>query len=337
MGDRSTASKQAALAVTTAAEVTLPAEAQQKVTQFLEAARADNTRRAYETDWNDFATWCQERQLTALPADPQTVAAYLSDRADTLKLSTLERRRAAIAHLHQLAHGEDPTKHAGVKETIKGIRRQKSVAVDQKAALLPDHVTAILELMDDGLRDRRDRALLLLGWFGGFRRSELVGLEVGDLEDHPEGYVVHLRRSKTDQEGHGQVKAIPRLPETDKTLCPVRALKAWLQAAALTGGPIFRGVDRWGKVSDKALSGRAVANIVKRLADVAGLDPDRFAGHSLRAGFATSARRAGADTLEIMRQGGWKSEAMVRRYTREEDIWHGNAVWRMVEAVRQRD
>ena len=291
---------------------------------YLEAATAPGTRHGYRRDWRSFSAWCDGRALVALPAAPTTVARYLVNLAQQgRKVATLERRLSAIAHAHAARDRPSPARATVVRAVLRGIRRLRGSAQVGKAPLLPDDLRAMVGLLDESLSGRRDRALLLLGFAGAFRRSELVSLDVGDLVVRPGGLVVTLRRSKTDQEGQGTVKGIPR--GRSAATCPVRAVEAWLRAAQLRSGPLFRPVDRHGHVSARRLAPFTVVRVVKRLAAAAGLDPSQYAGHSLRAGLATAAAQAGASERAIMRQTGHHSERMVRRYIRDGRLFHENA------------
>jgi site-specific recombinase XerD len=292
---------------------------------YVAASKADNTRRAYRSDWAHFGAWCESHGLAALPALPQTVALYLADQASAgMKVSTLGRRLAAISKAHQASGLESPAamRHAAVAEVWQGIRRTEGIAPAQKAAATTDTLRAMLRHLPAGLLGIRDRALLLLGFAGAFRRSELVGLTVADLAFGTDGLTVTLRRSKTDQAGAGRKVGIPYggTPAT----CPVRAVQAWLEASSLTDGPLLRSVDRHGRMG-ASLSDRAVALTVKRYAAAAGLNAEQFAGHSLRAGLATSAAAAGVSERAIMQQTGHRSTAMVRRYIREASLFSNNA------------
>lgn len=286
-------------------------------------ARAANTLRAYQNDWRDFRDWCLMRQLDALPAAPETVALYLADLAHDRKASTLQRRISAISTAHQAARLESPTKDIVVRTVMAGIRRKIGVAQEGKTPTLTEDIRAMVAGLLRTHHGLQERALLLLGFAGAFRRSELVALDVADLQFTRAGLVIHLRRSKTDQEGQGRAVGIPH--GSSPEVCPVRSLKAWLKVASITSGPIFRGVDNSDVVGADRLSDKAVARAVKRGALRAGLDPDLYAGHSLRAGLATSAAAAGASERSIMNQTGHKSEKMVRRYIREANIFRENA------------
>lgn len=296
-----------------------------RIRDFVRASRAKNTIRAYRSDFADFEDWCAGRGLLSLPARPETVAAYLADRAGDLRPSTLARRLAAISAVHRAAgFGGISVREEPIRSVWAGIRRTKGTAPAQKTPLRVEELRCIVEALPRALGGLRDRALLLLGFAGAFRRSELVALDVDDLEFVPQGLVVRVKRSKTDQEGEGRRIAIPR--GRKEATCPVRAVQVWLEASKITAGPVFRPIDRHGNIRPTRLSDRAVALIVKRAAAACGLDPARYSGHSLRAGLATSAAAAGAEERLIMTQTGHKSERIVRRYIREGDLFHKNVV-----------
>lgn len=299
-----------------------PAELVEQARAYIEQSQATNTRRAYRSDWADFAAWCEARGVPALPASPETLTLYLTDRAQSCKPSTLQRRLVAINLAHRTADLPSPTKAAPVREAWKGIQRTHGTAQEGKAAILTPDLKAMLGTFDrNTLLGKRDAALLLVGFAGAFRRSELVGLNREDLALSLEGVTITLRRSKTDQAGEGQKVAIHYgQPAT----CPVRALQAWLSAASITEGPLFRSVNRHGQVQAARLSDKAVALVVKRCAEAAGLDPAQYAGHSLRAGLVTSAAIAGAAERSIMKQTRHRSERMVRKYIRDADLFRDN-------------
>jgi integrase len=303
------------------------ADAREQARDYMRRARAANTVRGYDADWRHFCTWCGERSLQALPAAPDTVAAYLSILAASRKPATLTRRISAISQAHQLAGHQSPADAAPVKLVMAGIRRAKGTAPNAKAPALTDDIRGMISATPDSLLGVRDRALLLAGFMGAFRRSELVGLDWGDCTFTREGVVIHLRRSKTDQDGLGRKVAIPA--GANPATCAVQALQAWREAAGTDSGPIFRPVDRHGHILGNRLSAYAVAFVVKRYAGAAGLDPTRFAGHSLRAGLATAAAIAGASERSIMAQTGHKSVGMVRRYIRDGNLFRDNAAARL--------
>lgn len=300
-----------------------PAEAE-AIHAYLDASQAEATRAGYRSDLAHFTSWCDTRGLASLPAEPATVARYLVDLAQGgYAVATLERRLAAISQAHQARNLDTPTRALAVRKVFAGIRRQHGTAQQGKAPLLPDDLRAMLAHLDDSPTGKRDRALLLLGFAGAFRRAELVSLDLADLQFRRDGLVVTLRRSKTDQEGQGIAKGIPR--GRDKKLCPVRAVEAWIGAAALADGPLFRPIDRHGTIRPRRLAAYHVARLVKRLAEAAGLDAEAYGGHSLRAGLVTAAAQAGAEERDIMRQTGHRSERTVRKYIREANLFRDNA------------
>jgi site-specific recombinase XerD len=308
------------------AEVT-PLPSLEQVNAFIRASKAESTLRGYQGDWRHFCEWCQGQGLSPLPASPEAVASYIAECAGHLKVGSLQRRLNAITEAHKAVGLESPTHSPIVANTMKGIRRTMGTAPTQKAAALTDDIRAMLESTDAGTIGGRDRALILLGFAGAFRRSELVGLNVEDCEFSKDGLTVILRRSKTDQQGTGRKVGIPygSNPET----CPVRVLQAWLEGAGISAGPLFRALNRHGKLKAARLSGLDVARIVKKLAQRAGLDATKYAGHSLRAGHATSAAIAGASERSIMNQTGHRSVQMVRRYIRDGSLFRDNSAGRL--------
>jgi site-specific recombinase XerD len=227
-----------------------------------------------------------------LPAIPGTVAAYIAECAGRLKVGSIQRRLNAITEAHRAVRLESPTHTAIVRNTMKGIRRTKGTAPVQKTAALTDDIRAMVDAKDAGMIGVRDRALILLGFAGAFRRSELVSLTVEDCSFGKDGLTVTLRRSKTDQRGEGRKIGIPYGANPDT--CPVRTMQAWMEQAVINAGPLFRSINRHGRIQSGRLSANSVARIVKKLAERAGLDAAKYAGHSLRAGHATSAAIAGA-------------------------------------------
>lgn len=301
----------------------------ERARSFIDEATSPNTRRAYRADWQDFTTWCEHHHETPLPASPETVTRYIADLAEALKVSTIERRLTSIAVAHRFAKVASPTRSVEVTTAMKGIRRSKAKAgetVTQKEAAVTAIIRAMVRDLTDAPADLRDRALLLLGFAGAFRRSELVALNVRDVKFSREGLVVTVRMSKTDQEGAGQEKGIPY--GSNPMTCPVRALEDWLEHAHIKDAPdapIFRPITRHGKIRDRRLTDRSVALIVKGAALRAGLDADHFAGHSLRSGLATAAARAGVSERAIMNQTGHKSVTVARRYIRRGSLFNDNA------------
>ena len=277
-------------------------------------ARAASTRHAYARAWDRFAAYALEQHTHALPADPLVVCAYLAHLDhEGLSPSTLELALASIAARHRAARCISPTEDARVGDVIAGIRATRGSRAKGKAPITADVLAAMVDLLPDSLLGLRDRALLLVGFAGAFRRSELVALHVHHVTWHREGMIVHVARSKTDQQGEGADVPIFAAPGP---LCPVAALRAWLAGAGIQAGAIFRAVDSKGRVAGVGLSDRTVALIVKRAAARLGLDARELAGHSLRAGFATSAARVGANLAEIGRVTRHASEGQIRRYIR---------------------
>jgi site-specific recombinase XerD len=257
-----------------------------------------------------------------LPASPETVAAFLAaETGDGTKPSTLARRVAAIRYAHKLAHLDTPTDSEAVKATLRGIRRTVGAAKVRKAPAVAATVRAMVALAPEGLKGVRDRALLLLGFAGAFRRSELVALDVADIAETETGLLVTIRRSKTDQDGEGVTIAITR----GDVACPARALREWLDAAGIEAGPILRPINKAGTVSGERLTDRSVANIVKAYAERAGFDANLFSGHSLRSGFLTSAAAKGASIFKMMDVSRHKSVDTLRGYVRDAELFKDHA------------
>jgi site-specific recombinase XerD len=294
-----------------------------KAASYIEKSKAENTRRAYRADWQDFTAWCEKYRRAALPAAPDTVAYYLADRSQRLKTSTLQRRLATIAEAHRAAGYELPTRHAQVKLVWAGIRREKGTAQAHVKPVLTKHIRLMVSNLPDSLLGVRDRALILLGFAGAMRRSELVALDFDDLATGDEGLEVTIRKSKTDQAGEGRKIGIPK-GQHEET-CPVRAVQAWLEYAGIVEGPVFRSMNKHGHVLEQRLSGKSVAEVVKRSLVAAGKSGRRFAGHSLRAGLITQAAMAGVSERAIQHQSGHKSLAVMRRYIRDGSLFRENA------------
>jgi site-specific recombinase XerD len=291
-------------------------------------AKAPNTLKAYRNDWDDFLRWCGRHHLKPLPATPQTIALYLTDLAATHRVSTLYRRLSGISQAHQTAGHTSPTRDAQVRLVFQGIRRTLGSASAQKTAVVTAELRAMLETLDlETLSGTRDRALLLVGFAGAFRRSELVSLDVADVTFTADGAVVQLRRSKTDQEAEGRKVGLPF--GSHPLTCPVRALRDWLSQtqtqSGIERGPLFRPIDRHGNLKAQRLTDQSVALIVKRCARDAGLDWEKYAGHSLRSGLATAAANADVSERSIMAQTGHKSLPVVRRYIRDGSLFRRNA------------
>ncbi len=300
----------------------LPTLAEQ-AQKYVDASKSENTRRAYRADWADFTGWCRAKALDWLPSDPASLILYLTELSGKAKVATLTRRLSAISQAHQLAGHPSPTQDARVRTVMAGIRRTKGTAPEAKRPVQVSELKTILESLPASLLGTRDRALLLLGFSGAFRRSELVALDVEHLTENRDGIVVTISRSKTDQEGQGRTVGIPCGRE--EATCPVRALELWRAAGQIETGALFRVMNRHGQVLPKRLSGEGVALVLKRWVEPLGYDPAVFAAHSLRSGLATSAAAAGKSERAIMQQTGHKSVAMVRRYIREGNLFRENA------------
>jgi integrase len=288
---------------------------------FIAASKADATRRAYAADWRDFAAWCAAHQQVELPAAPATVAAYLGALATGgAKVSTVRRRCAAIGDAHRRGGHDNPAAHAGVKATLAGIARTLGAPPAKKAALTADLLAKALRSIPQDLAGLRDRALILIGFAAALRRSELVALDVADLTRHPKGLIITIRRSKTDQAGTGCAKAVPH----GRKLRAVQALEAWLGAAKIAVGPVFRGV-RGDKVFGGRLCAHQVARIVQKRAAAAGLDPTLFAGHSLRSGYISSAAERGASLVSIAAHANHKKLDTTRGYVQIADAFRDHS------------
>jgi integrase len=283
----------------------------------VQAGIAPATRRAYRADIDHFRAWGGD-----IPSTDAELATYLAEHATTLKVATLVRRMAAISVAHEAQGLPNPVRSPLVRATLRGVRREHGATQRQAKPLLRDDLFAVLAATGDGLKDIRDRALLLIGFAGGFRRSELAAITCEDVERVRQGLVITLRRSKTDQDGIGRKIGIPY---GRSRWCPVAALERWLAAAGIEHRPLFRRVDRHGRVSAERLSAEAVCLIVRERVAAAGYDPTGYSGHSLRAGFATSAAQAGASSWRIRQQTGHASDAMLGRYIRDGELFIDNA------------
>jgi len=245
------------------------------------------------------------------------------DLVDRFTVATIDRRLSSIGYYHKQARHGLPTKDPEVERTMRGIRRVKGIAPKGKAPILTPLLRQMVVALPDDLSGLRDKAILLIGFAGAFRRSEIVGLQIRDVQIGDAGLIITLWRSKTDQEGASFTKGIPI--GTTNTTCPKCALEAWLQLAGITSGPIFRPVDRWGHVGERALSSLGVARAVKRALTALEVDTEDYSGHSLRAGLVTAAAMAGVSERVIMQQTGHKNTEMLRRYIREGSLFRENA------------
>ncbi len=298
-------------------------ELPEAVRALIREAHAENTRRAYQSDLRAFRKWGGD-----VPTNPHELACFIAEEGQRLHTSTVRRRLAALSVAHRLTGGSGhPTHHPLVKTALRGLQRLSGVAQDQAAPLMLEDLWAVLDKTGECIRDQRDRALLLIGFAGGLRRSELVGLDLADLEFVREGLIIILRRSKTDQERRGRRIGIPH---ARGRWCPVGEVQAWIEAAEIEEGPLFRSLRKGGVVSDNRLSGEAVSALIKRHVRQIGLEPTKFSGHSLRAGFVTSAARAGIATHLIRQQTGHASDATMSHYIRAGCLFRGNAAGQLL-------
>ena len=282
----------------------------------LKNSKSENTLRAYQSDYNDFLLFCSKNGFQAMPTQPKILALYITHLSSYSKYSTLKRRLASISILHKTKGHYIDTKHPIIIENLMGIKRTNGSNQKGKKPLLINDLKILINAIDQSnekdKRKIRDKALILIGFSGGFRRSELVDIEYEDLEFVSEGVKIFVKRSKTDQSGEGMTKAIPYFD--NKNFCPVIALKNWIEIFDLKKSRIFN-------ISDKS-----VALIIKKYANYAGLDSHRYAGHSLRSGFATTTAESGAEERNIMAMTGHKSTEMVRRYIKEANLFKNNAL-----------
>ncbi len=302
---------------------TLPIDDLDLAAAYAKQDKAASTRAAYRSDFAAFQAYCDARCVPSLPASPETVASFLAHQADSgLSASTISRRCAAIRYAHKLAGHEPPTNCEAVKATLRGIRRAIGAAPKPKAPAVAETLRDMAKAAPSGrLKGLRDRALLTMGFGGAFRRSELVALNVDDIEETDEGLRVTIRRSKTDQEGLGVTIAIVR----GGACCPVKALRAWLDAAGISDGPIFRPIRKGGHVRDRRLTAKSVCDLVKAYAHSIGLDASTFGAHSLRSGFLTSAARRGASIFKMRDVSRHKSMDVLQAYVRDADLFRDHA------------
>jgi len=284
-------------------------------------ASAAATQRAYASDWADWTAWCGMAGINPLPGAPAALGAYLAGRTATLSVATLSRRVAAIATAHRLAGHHLDTRHPAVRDVMRGIKRAHGVAPRRARAATTPIVSALAATCDASLLGARDRALLLIGFAAALRRSELVGLDLEDIEFTTEGVRLQVHQSKTDQEGEGATVGVM---STGTATCPVMALQTWLDAAGISDGRVFRSMDRHGNLRDR-MTGEAITMVVQRRATMAGLDGIGFSAHSLRAGLATSAAAAGVSEGDIARQTRHRSVAVLRTYVRHDSVFLRNA------------
>ena len=291
-------------------------QVRKSITELVHAAISDNSRTAYQADLKHFLAWGG-----TIPCSPDNVAQYIAAHAGQLSIATLSRRLVSIGKAHTSQNLPSPTKADLVKAVMRGIRRTHGVPQRQAAPAIKEDVLAMVKNLA-GIKGVRDKALLLVGFAGAFRRSELVSLTVENVEFVKQGLLIHLTHSKTDQEGQGRKVAIPF---ARGSVCAVYALQAWLDASGISTGLIFRGITRHGHISEGGLTAQSVSLVVKERAQAAGLDPAKYSGHSLRAGLVTSAAQAGVSSWKIRQQTGHKSDAMLARYIRDANVFSENA------------
>ena len=286
------------------------------------AEKSEGTRREYRTALAKFVAWCESVGAAPFPATPETVAAHLASLADRgLSVSSIEGRAAAIAYAHKLAREPNPLADERVRAVMRGIRRTVGKPARGKAAATAKIMASFVKHSPDSVSGKRDKALVLIGFAAALRRSELVALEVSDLERSESGVIITIRRSKTDQEGSGHQVAVPY----GKKLRVIEALDDWLEASKVASGPVFRAVDKAGAVGAEPLSGRSVARIVKAFATASKLDAKAFSGHSLRSGFITSALEAGSDLLRVMDVSRHREVGSLKKYDRRANAFQNAA------------
>ena len=294
----------------------------------LKNSKANNTLRAYKSDFQDFATFCSKHGLNALPSDPKIVSLYLTNLSKISKFSTLRRRLVSISMVHKLKGHYLDTKHPIIVENLLGIKRIKGNYQVGKKPLLINHLKNLINVIDEliveEIKKLRDKSIILIGFGGGFRRSELTSIDYEDIEFVPEGVKILVKRSKTDQFGEGMIKGLPYF--TNEKYCPVINLKKWLEVSEIKSGPIFKRFSKGLNLTNKRLTDQSVVIIMKEYLKLAGIENKNFAGHSLRSGFATVAAESGADERSIMAMTGHKTTQMVRRYIREANIFKNNAL-----------
>ena len=295
----------------------------------LQNSKANNTVRAYKSDFNDFGLFCAQNGFKSLPSEPKIVSLYLTYLSTKdIKMSTLKRRLVSIGVIHKLKGHYLDTKHPSIIENIMGIKRRKGSIQQGKKPLLINNLKKIINVIDEGkneeIKKLRDRSIILIGFSGGFRRNEIVSLDYEDLDFVQEGLKISLKRSKTDQYGEGSVKGLPYFGNSQ--YCPVVSIRKWIEISKINSGPLFRRFIKGSKLSDNRLSDQTVALLIKDYLKIAGIESRNYSGHSLRSGFATSAAESGAEERSIMAMTGHKSTEMVRRYIKEVNLFKNNAL-----------
>ena len=295
----------------------------------LRSSKANNTLRAYKSDFKDFSLFCIKHNLQSMPSNPNIVSLYLTSLSKLdAKISTLRRRLVSIGVIHKLKGHYLDTKHPIIIENLLGIKRTKGSFQVGKKPILINHLKKIIESINKEnspeIKKLRDKSLILIGFSGGFRRSEIISIDYEDLEFVEEGLKIIVKKSKTDQYGEGHLKGIPYF--TNKILCPVRTLKDWVDISKINSGPIFRKFNKGFNLSNLRLTDQTIALLIKDYLNKAGFDSKSYSGHSLRSGFASVTAEAGADERSIMAMTGHKTTQMVRRYIREANIFKNNAL-----------
>ena len=295
----------------------------------LQNSKANNTLRAYKSDFNDFGLFCAQNGFKSLPSQPKIISLYITHLSTKdAKMSTLKRRLVSIGVIHKLKGHYIDTKHPSIIENIMGIKRRKGSFQKSKKPILIKYLKQIINIIDEqnkeDIKKFRDRSIILIGFSGGFRRNEIVSLDCDDLDFVQEGLKINIKRSKTDQFGEGFTKALPYFDSSQ--YCPVVSLKKWLEISKITSGPLFRRFVKGSKLSKKRLTDQTVALLIKEYLNLAGIDSKNYSGHSLRSGFATSAAESGVEERSIMAMTGHKSTEMVRRYIKESNLFKNNAL-----------
>ena len=295
----------------------------------LQSSKANNTVRAYKSDFRDFGLFCAQNGFKSLPSEPKIVSLYLTHLSTKeIKMSTLKRRLVSIGVIHKLKGHYLDTKHPIIIENIMGIKRRKGSLQKGKKPLLINNLKLIINVIDEynsqDLKKFRDRSIILMGFSGGFRRNEIVSLDYDDLDFVFEGLKINLKRSKTDQFGEGSIKGLPYFDNAK--YCPVLSLKNWIEISNISSGPLFRRFSKGSKLSENRLTDQTVALLIKKYLKLAGIDNKNYSGHSLRSGFATTAAESGAEERSIMAMTGHKSPEMVRRYIKEANLFKNNAL-----------
>ena len=295
----------------------------------LQSSKANNTVRAYKSDFKDFGLFCAQNGFKSLPSEPKIVSLYLTHLSTKdAKMSTLKRRLVSIGVIHRLKGHYLDTKHPSIIENIMGIKRRKGSIQKGKKPILINHLREIIKVIDEQdkepIKKLRDRSIILIGFSGGFRRNEIVSLDYDDLDFVTEGLKINLKKSKTDQYGEGSVKALPYFDSSK--YCPVVTIKNWIETSKIDSGPLFRRFTKGSNLSKNRLTDQSVALIIKNYLQLAGIDSKNYSGHSLRSGFATTAAESGAEERTIMAMTGHKSPEMVRRYIKEANLFKNNAL-----------